>query len=352
MKRVVAILLTMTSVALGQLDNQLLREKVDASIERGLEYLMTGQREDGSFPEKFGTTVAIPSLVGMAFLSKGYVPGEGRYGLTITRCINYVLKNADGDGYFGNAGRDTGGGDSCGMYAHSIATLFLSEVSGMVDAKIQKRIDMVLPAATRILLRAQSVKKKDDRDIGGWRYRPNSNDSDLSCSGWCLMALRSAKLNGAQVPARAIAAAVSFVQRHSNPEEGGFYYKDSPKEFMITLTGAGILCLELCGKHNDPASLRAARYLAKNYRNLGRTWGHVFYGVYYTSQGLFQMGGEAWKNYAEWMYETWIPKQLSDGSWNHGEGDSSYYQTAMIILAFTVPYRQLPIYQRDETVDE
>jgi len=24
----------------------------------------------------------------------------------------------------------------------------------------------------------------------------------------------------------------------------------------------------------------------------------------------------------------------------------------MMVLAFTVPYRQLPIYQRDETVDE
>jgi hypothetical protein len=28
------------------------------------------------------------------------------------------------------------------------------------------------------------------------------------------------------------------------------------------------------------------------------------------------------------------------------------YGTAMMTLAFTVPYRQLPIYQRDETVDE
>ncbi|MGN1360067.1 MAG: prenyltransferase, partial [Kiritimatiellia bacterium] len=254
--------------------------------------------------------------------------------------------------YFGDAGGDSGGGSHCGMYAHSIATLFLSEVSGMVDSRIQKRIDKVLPDATRILLRAQSIKKKNDRDIGGWRYRPNSPDSDLSCSGWCLMALRSAKLNGAQVPPRAIAAAVSFIQRHANMEQGGFYYQNKPNEFLSTLTGAGILCLELCGKHNDPASLRGARYLAKNYKQLARQGGNVFYGVYYTSQGLFQLGGEPWKNFAEWMYATWIPKQLSDGSWNHGEGNSSFYQTSMIILAFTVPYRQLPIYQRDETVDE
>ena len=29
-----------------------------------------------------------------------------------------------------------------------------------------------------------------------------------------------------------------------------------------------------------------------------------------------------------------------------------YFPPPMIILAFAVPYRQLPVYQRDETVDD
>ena len=53
------------------------------------------------------------------------------------------------------------------------------------------------------------------------------------------------------------------------------------------------------------------------------------------------------------MYSTWVPMQRGDGSWNgHGGEDSPVYATSMIILAFAVPYRQLPVYQRDETVDE
>jgi hypothetical protein len=53
------------------------------------------------------------------------------------------------------------------------------------------------------------------------------------------------------------------------------------------------------------------------------------------------------------MYNFWIPKQGSDGSWRgSGEEESQAYATSMMILAFSVPYRQLPIYQRDETVDE
>ena len=66
---------------------------------------------------------------------------------------------------------------------------------------------------------------------------------------------------------------------------------------------------------------------------------------------LFQQGGDEWKIFSRWMYDTWVPKQSDDGYWERGEQDR-FYQTAMVILAFTVPYRLLPIYQRDETVDE
>ncbi len=76
-----------------------------------------------------------------------------------------------------------------------------------------------------------------------------------------------------------------------------------------------------------------------------------FYGNYYNAQGLFQIGGHFWEEYAPWMYGTYLPKQEADGSWNSPEA-GRIYGTAMRILAFTVPYRQLPIYQRDETVDE
>jgi hypothetical protein len=80
---------------------------------------------------------------------------------------------------------------------------------------------------------------------------------------------------------------------------------------------------------------------------------YAYYGMYYASQGLFQIGGPSWTEFSDWMYRTWIPKQRADGSWRgRGGEDSPVYSTAMMILAMTVPYRQLPIYQRDETVDE
>lgn len=334
--------------ARAQLEDPEYRDKIDRAIDRGLDYLAACQRPDGTFPDANGTTTALPALAGMAFLSKGYIPGEGRYGQAINRSIDYVLKHADMNeksrtrGYFGNAGNGR-------MYAHSISTLFLSEVSGMVDEERQKRINEVLPYAIKVLLDAQAVQKSQQH-TGGWRYLPWSNDSDMSCSGWALMALRSARLNGGAVPVKAIDDAVAYVKRHGNPARGCFGYQDQ-NGYGNTLTGAGILCLELCGRHNDPASLRAARFLMGNFRNLPHE-GNCFYGVYYTAQGLFQIGGDNWKTFADWMYSTWIPKQRADGSWDRGENGSPAYQTSLCILAFTVPYRQLPIYQRDETVDE
>jgi hypothetical protein len=234
------------------------------------------------------------------------------------------------------------------MYAHNIATLFLSEVSGMVDPGRQEKISEVLPKALNVIYQAQQVEK-EEQHRGGWRYHPYSRDSDTSCSGWALMALRSAKLNGAAVPDKAILDAVAYLERHQDPNTGTFGYTDR-NSHAKTLTGMGLLCHELCGHHGSEGSIKAADYVMKTYRSLPGE-GHEAYGIYYNAQGLFQLGGKYWAEFAPWMYETYLGKQQADGLWENNKG-GNIYGTSMMVLAFTVPYRQLPIYQRDETVDE
>ena len=316
-------------------------DKVEASIRRGLDFIARGQDENGTFDSNPARNFAgIPALCGMAFLAAGDTPLSEPNGPVIMRIVDHLLDKARDDGYMGvNNGK---------MYSHCISTLFLSEISGMVDTNRQARIAELLPKAVKIILSAQAIKKQGDHD-GGWRYEPNSADSDMSCSGWALMALRSARLNGAPVPQEAIDRAVKYVLAHHSPQSGSFGYQNTSSE-ADKLTGAGLLCLELCGKHGDPATFAAGRYLAGHYRNLQNA-NRRFYGLYYTAQGLFQLGGDTWKEFSEWMYDFWIPKQANDGRWDVGEEGCPYYQTALVVLAFTVPYRQLPIYQRDETVD-
>lgn len=319
-------------------------DKVDVAIEHGLEYLLAVQKESGAYPGQHGDTVAIPALAAMACLATGHVPGDAKYGKLIDRSLDYVLANHDETGYFGKVGNGK-------MYAHSIATLLLTEVSGMVSNERQAQIDAVLPKAIKVILDAQDVKKNKQSD-GGWRYTPDAKDSDTSCSGWALMALRSARLNGAQVPKSAIERAVQYMHRHHHREKGCFGYQN-PEQFAVTLSGAGILCLELCGRHEDPDSVSAAKFLMSVYREKLPNESYAYYGLYYASQGLFQIGGENWKEFSEWMYNTYLPMQRSNGAWpEHGSERTEPYATAMTILAFAVPFRQLPVYQRDETVDE
>lgn len=319
------------------------KDKVDPAVENALDYLQRMQKPDGSFEERYGTTPGIPALVGMAILSKGHLPTEGPYATTLNRCVDYILANQTKEGLFEKGDAGTGP-----MYAHNIATLFLSEVSGMVDNERQRRIGPALAKAVALILRAQAIKK-DERNAGGWRYHPGSKDSDTSCSGWALMSLRSTKLNGAVIPDEAIRNAVRYLHRHQDEKEGKFGYTGTD-DHAITLTGMGLLCLELCGEHGSQRTKRAGDWLLRNFRNLSGAQ-HEFYGNYYNAQGMFQMGGRHWQEYANWMYANYLPKQSSDGGWGNNEA-GRVYGTAMMVLAFTVPWRQLPIYQRDETVDE
>ena len=319
-------------------------DEVDKAIERGLEYLLANQKADGTYGGGMNETAAVPALAAMACLAKGHVPGDAKYGVLIERSLDYILSIQNASGYFGEKGNGK-------MYAHAIATLLLTELSGMVDTEHQAKIDVALPKAVRLILDAQNVHKQDFH-AGGWRYTPDARDSDTSCSGWCLMALRSARHNGCQIPPGAINRAVKYMHAHHSKKLGCFGYQN-PDQYGVTLSGAGILCLELCGKHEDPDSLAAAKYLMGVYKTEMDKQSYRYYGMYYASQGLFQIGGDNWKEFSEWMYSTWVPRQRADGSWptSGGEG-SSAYTTSMIILAFAVPYRQLPVYQRDETVDD
>lgn len=316
--------------------------EVDAAVERGLQFLAGIQDEDGSFDGSNGEKTGLVALAGMAYLSKGYLPGRPPYGDTINRCIDYILDNRLPSGLLAPQ-REKGV-----MYSHNICTLFLSEVSGMVDPERQDTLQDALAMALNVILAAQQVKK-NERHQGGWRYNPDSNDSDASCSGWALMALRSARQNGASVPDRAIEDAVRYLLHNHNKKTGQFGYQD-PNGHSVTLTGMAVLCLELCGRHGDPMLKQSGDYVLRIYEQMPRQ-GYALYGNYYTAQAMFQLGGAYWATYAGWMYDYYLPRQLEDGSWKEKDLGPAY-NTSMMILAFTVPYRQLPIYQRDETVDE
>jgi prenyltransferase beta subunit len=311
---------------------------VDEAIDRALAYLAKQQKHDGSFKGAGGDDLSVPALCVMSFLAKGYTPGTGPYGDVLNRSIDYVLAGQRENGFLANGmGR---------MYSHGICTLMLSEVSGMVDADRQEKIDEALAEALHLTLAAQRIDKPELHQ-GGWRYQPNSRDSDISCSGWQLMSLRSARNAGAAIPGESIREAVEYILRLRG-KDGGFGYQ-RPSQSGFARTGTALLCLELCGQHASDAAKGAGDYLLKHMP--GKFGQHYYYyGSYYAAQGMFQLGGDYWTQWAERMYELMLKFQKKDGSWPVGGGAEARggpcYATAMAVLAMSVSYRQLPIYQR------
>ncbi len=316
----------------------------DESIKRALVYLKDSQKPDGGWDAGFGRATSVTSLAVMSFLASGHVPGEpGPYRETIDRGIRYVLTHQKANGLLVT---NTSHGP---MYCHGISTLMLAEVVGMTsDAALADQCRAVLSKAVDLILKAQDApgKGRDSRQAGGWRYQPTSTDSDLSVTGWQVMALRAAKSAGCSVPSDNIDRAVDYLKRCSS-KNGGFGYQPGG-EPNNPRTGTGILSLEICGEHETPEALAGAQYLVKHPPKWGSQY--FFYEVYYCPQGLFQVGDRYFDAYYPRLVEILLDHQDKDGSWLSADGNDRsggrVYCTAMAVLALAVEYRYLPIYQR------
>ena len=341
------------------------QDRVDESVDRGLAFLASRQisaaeARDMGKPALAGSfrdtrvpgNTGITSLAVMAFLAKGHTPGSGLYGQQINQGIDYVLSQQLDNGLL--ISEDRGGRTSGMMYSHSIATLLLCEVSGMVDLKRQKKIDQVLPRALLVLLQAQKVPKSESNE-GGWRYAPGTTASDLSLTGWAIMALRAAKLNGAAIPDEHIAMAMSYILK-CRSQDGSFTYMPGVGRGTASMTGVAVLCLELCGEHGHESIIPAGDFILSQPPQItdsrtGMPYRFRYYAFYYCGQAMFQLGGKYWETFATHMYESLLSDQGKDGSWSYPAGGSQYsstYPTALAILTLTVSARQLPIYQREE----
>ncbi|MGL4420998.1 MAG: prenyltransferase/squalene oxidase repeat-containing protein [Gemmataceae bacterium] len=336
------------------------REPMDEAIDRGLLFLRKAQLTSGGWPISGGGLLpgfgadrgsegdpAITALSVMAFLSAGHVPGEGRHGEAISQGIRFVMNTQQKNGVFASQW-----GGMTEMYYHGICTLMLAEVIGITPSALADESRQRLEAAVKVILQGQRINH--NRDTGGWRYQVNSPDADLSVTGWQLMALRGARNVGCDVPQERIKLAVRYIQNCHDANSGGYRYTTN-SNVTVPCTGTGILALELCGKeyHRSPEALKAGAFILKN--NLTPGSAHFFYGIYYTSQGMFQLGDNYWKAYRVKLHDLLLkfnpPRQ--GGAW-FGQGGfddvrfGPCYCTSMAILALTVEYRYLPIYQRFE----
>jgi hypothetical protein len=329
------------------------RDRVDDAIDKAVAFLVSSQGKDGEIAGRGHTQSAMTSLALLAMAAVGHQPtDETPAGQAMRKGLAYVLRadRQDARGYLG-------GKDGSRMYGHGIITLMLSEMIGMgVDAQMDQALRDRCRGAIQLILNSQSVQK-DERSRGGWRYQPDSRDSDLSITVWQLMALRSARNAGLDVPREAIERAVEYVKRcYQSKRAGGGQPENLKSAFAYepghrpeyAMAAAGLLSLQVCGAYDAPEVAGAADWLKEKKIEYGGEW--FFYGTYYYAQGMFQRGGDHASHARKLVEDLLLPKQGGDGSWQgqHGqERDAGkVYSTSLAILSLAVKYHFLPIYQR------
>ena len=282
----------------------------------------------------------------MAFLSAGHVPGEGRYGDTVEKGIRWVLKLQQPNGLIATEG---GTGNVPPRHLHADAGR-----GGRHDRRQARRRDRAskLEKAVAVILQGPA-QTEAARTTAAGATACSRQDSDMSVTGWQVMALRAAKNLGCDVPAESIDLAVAYHQALPGPSHrrlplharrsahGPLHRHRHPRPWRSAARTST----------TAPRPLRAGGYLLKNPPRWDGT-AHFFYGIYYCSQATFQLGDNYWKDFRPKLHKVLLDHQSRNGPGSAAMAAAgSYganYCTAMGVLALTVEYRFLPIYQRGE----
>ena len=331
-------------------------ERVRVGIDTGLRWLAEKQIKEGPDAgswesQRYQTAVA--SFAGLAFLANGYSPGEGDYGAVIDRAMEFVKGSMTPDGYLGARDRS--------MYAHAIASLFgLSYLGRSADPDKEQELAEWCRKAVNLILEAQQVRKPR-LERGGWRYTPFSNDSDLSVTSWQLVVLHAARQSGYRFDAEAIDQAMKYVNRafiESEKGEAGFMYRVGvSKGPEPAVSGVAVFMKSLFEDETDEKVAKTLEYL----KNFPPSWGgpqykgFFFFGTFYMAQGMFQIGGETWKEFAAGIQKVLLEHQKGDGHWDFPPDNKpqsrpagTAYTTSLSVLVLSLERQYLPMYLRQK----
>ena len=301
---------------------------------------MRGRYADGGATENHEAATGLALL---AFQGAGYTPQSSSkepFTKVVSRAWRTLLKKQNEGGNFFQEGR----GHSQ-FYTDAICTIALCELYGMTGDSTYRE-----PAQRAIdyLVKVQAPE-------GGWKYFPGRG-SDLSVTGWVVMALQSARMAGLEVPSPTLSRIRDYLDSVSR-ESGVFYGYELEGGATSAMTAEGLLCRQYLGwKQSDWRLQKGGNYLILNLPVWKEGERNVYY-WYYATQVCHHLEGRHWRAWNDVMRTVLPAHQEQDGkergSWDPGgdaEGNSSgrLYVTCLSIYMLEVYYRHLPIYQLEK----
>ncbi len=341
------------------------QDKIEKSIERGLEYLRKCQQADGHWDAGQGQyPTVMTGLAGLSMLMEGSTSREGKYSENISKAVEWFLKREKDSGILGAAENPTEGGRY--IYGHGFAMLFLACAYGEEeDPETRKKLERVLKKAVLFSCKAVTTK-------GGWGYVSGKDGGDFdegSTTVTQLQGLRAARNAGIAVPKETIDKATEYLRKCTTPR-GGLIYNltsggvaQSGSECQA-ITAAACACAFSSGNYNDKHAAMWVKYCKEVMYMKGRTNGHDEYSNYYFGQVIYVLGDDRyqkvidpeakkensilWSEYKKFMFAHFMSTQGSDGGWNAGGswGVGPIFATSTALTIMQLEKNILPFYHR------
>jgi hypothetical protein len=311
-------------------------ERIDAAVERGLDWLTAAQQPDGSWGSgAFRGSAAVTAHGMMTLVGAGNTPASGRQAAGVTRAVTFLLAAAGVSGLI--AGREEAAHGP--MYGHAFATIALAEVYGETEDD---------DAVAGVLERARDLIERTQNDEGGWRYQPERGAADISVTVAMLNALRALRNAGFDVSEPAVDGAVAYLRRLQNAD-GGFRYQSQPGPSAAPRTAAAVFALLAAGGADRQVVERGMAWLDAHPVRLGAADGYALYGLFYTAAARWQLAGEgpaqAWQDWYAATSAALIAAQREDGSW--ADPSCPEYGTSAALAVLQMPGDLTPLYQQD-----
>ena len=316
-------------------------EETEAAVIEGLKWLERKQQANGSWslvgpylgPGRTENRNAATAMALLAFQGAGKLPdGTDKLSRPVRDGWDWLSQQQNSDGAFLSAGAQ-----DHQFYTHALCTIALCELLAMTGD------DQWRPAAQRAI----DYLVETQAEEGGWRYRPNDG-SDLSVTGWVMMALKSGSMARLHVPSSTFDRINDFLDSVSTRDGSRYKYVEYEvynPESMPTMTSVGLLCRQYLGwPRSDDRLHQGVEHILRNPPEWGRRRTNVYY-WYYATQVCKHMGNPMWSEWNGVMREL-LPKHQEKkgrerGSWppdgdRWGFEGGRLYQTCLSLYILEV----------------
>ena len=338
--------------------------QTDEAVLAGLRWLMSVQQPNGAWhfsgtflqsaPVRYEDTLAATAMALLAFQGYGITPDSKHPQLVefvrpVRRGWEWLLKQQNPDGSFYTPLPGTLPSNHR-FYTHGFCTLALCELLAMTGDESLRE-----PAQRSIdyCIWHQSIR------CGGWRYLPDrfSEQSDVSVTGWIVLALKSGQAAGLTVPPETYHNVMTFLD--SMMVVNQYRYREEESEPLIAMTAEALFCRIMLGwKRTDQRLAAGVKLILETPPSFGQTppsfEDHYQRDVYYwffATQTLYHYGGNEWRTWNLIMQEellqhqekfgaevgSWNPDRPARDKWGYLYG--RLYTTCMSLYILEVYYR-------------